>query len=398
MEKILYNLLSNAIKYTSYGKIKVEISLKTRNLTEYTDQCIEIIVKDTGSGIPADDIPHIFDRFYQAKSGNNGNEGTGIGLSLTQELVKLHKGEILVKSTESKGTTFTVYIPQVTADLKDAINTIAEEAEVEFSEEPNPEEGHSTRFTILIAEDNDEMRNYLASELKPDFDILKAKDGAKALEECKKHHPDLVLSDIAMPGADGLEFCRKLKNDISISHIPVIITTALSSMEYQEQAYRYGADDYITKPFKIGVLKEKINNFIANRDALKRQFLQNIHMEPSILKIAIQDEMLLKKAHAVIEENLADPEFDIDQFAHKTGISRSQLYRKLKALTGLPASEYVKIIRIKTAARLISEQKISVGEAASRVGFKDPKYFSKCFQKHFGVLPSRFKEEEIGAM
>jgi signal transduction histidine kinase/ligand-binding sensor domain-containing protein/DNA-binding response OmpR family regulator len=389
IEKVLYNLLSNAIKFTSEGKIKAEISQLGGKLSGGPSDWVQIIIKDTGVGIPPDLLPHIFDRFYQVRQKDGKTQGTGIGLSLVQELVKMHGGEIEVTSAVNTGTTFIVRIPVVAGEAKE----IPEEAgqKEDWTSADAPREIKQGRYSVLIAEDNEEMRSYIARELQPDYDILEAPDGEVALDMCRKHQPDLVLSDILMPGTDGLEFCRQLKNDDKVSHIPLLMITALSSAEYQEQAYRLGADDYITKPFKINILKEKIHNFISSREALKKQFLQNAFSEPSILKIASNDEKFLKRTHEVIEENLSDSEFDIDRFAREMASSRSQLYRKLKALTGLPASEYMKITRLKIAARMISEKNYNISEAAYLVGFKDPKYFSKCFQKQFGVIPSRYK-------
>lgn len=388
MAKIMYNLLSNAVKFTSEGKIMVEIAMKTILIEGNQKNYLEIVVKDTGSGISPESLPYIFDRFYQAKHNNERSQGTGIGLSLAYEFAKMHGGSIEVTSATGKGSAFTLQVPiEEGARINQAIET-------QMADEPcngYDESGPKYRYSVLIAEDNAEMRSYLSRELMPDYEIIEAENGAKAMEMCLKHNPDLILSDILMPGTDGLEFCRQLKNDDRTSHIPLLMVTALSAAEYQEQAYRLGADDYITKPFSISILKEKIHNFIASRDLLKRQFIQNAFSEPSILKIASNDEKFLIRTHQVIEENLSDSDFDIDRFAREMATSRSQLYRKLKALTGLSASEYMKITRLKIAARMISDKNFNISEAAYLVGFKDPKYFSKCFQKQFGVIPSRYK-------
>lgn len=388
MEKILYNLFSNAVKFTREGKIMVEIARRNIMNEENQQSFFEVVVKDTGSGIPPESLPYIFDRFYQAKHNNERSQGSGIGLSLAYEFAKMHGGSIEVISTVGKGSVFTLKIPaQEVETMKLADDTgITDEPYIGY-EDFVPK----NKYSVLIAEDNAEMRSYLSRELMPEYEIIEAENGAKAMEMCLKHNPDLILSDILMPGTDGLEFCRQLKNDDRTSHIPLLMVTALSSAEYQEQAYRMGADDYITKPFSISILKEKIHNFIASRNLLKRQFIQNAFSEPSILKIASNDEKFLIRTHQVIEENLSDSEFDIDRFAREMATSRSQLYRKLKALTGLSASEYMKITRLKIAARMISDKNFNISEAAYLVGFKDPKYFSKCFQKQFGVIPSRYK-------
>jgi signal transduction histidine kinase/ligand-binding sensor domain-containing protein/DNA-binding response OmpR family regulator len=346
MEKILYNLMSNALKYTTAGKIKVEISRKIKKPgTPQQSEWVEIAVTDTGQGIPAEDISQVFERFYQVKAENRRNEGTGIGLSLSKELVKLHKGKINVTSVLGKGSTFTMHIPIVAEEITD--ENLAGKINIdELTHEKDPPI-QPGRPLVLIADDNDEMRNYLVRELESDFDIIKAKDGASALVECKKHHPDVILSDILMPGTDGLEFCRQLKSNQKISHIPIILTTALSSPEYREEAFNCGADEFITKPFKITFLKEMINNFLAARTARNQLVIQNLGQDTLMPNLASNDEIFLNKAHQLILNNMADKNFSIELLAKEMSLTRSQLYRKIKALTGLTASEYIRMTRMR---------------------------------------------------
>lgn len=394
LEKILYNLLSNAVKFTSKGKVKLEIGRFVEKTDPQKKEFVEIVVKDTGPGIPEKDTNKIFDRFYQVKQNGNHPEGTGIGLSLVKEMVKLHNGTISVQSHPGEGTKFTVRLP-VTQDGIIVETSTQDRAEDSISTEKEYQPMQNTgKKVILIAEDNPEMRNYMAGELLGTYEIIEAADGTEAFDKCLKNNPDLILSDVLMPGADGFEFCKQVKNDERTSHIPILLVTALSGNDYQKQGYHAGADDYIIKPFNIGILKEKIRNFIATRENLKSQFIRDAWSEPEILKIASGDEKFLKRSNELIEENLSDSEYDIDDFARDMATSRSQLYRKLKALTGLSASEFIKITRLKIAARLISDKNCNVSEAAYMVGFKDPKYFSKCFQKQFGVIPSRYKTKK----
>jgi signal transduction histidine kinase/ligand-binding sensor domain-containing protein/DNA-binding response OmpR family regulator len=392
MEKILTNLLSNAIQNTFSGKITLEIGkYSDKHHSEWAEQ-IEIVVKDTGVGIPEDSLEKIFDRFYQVNQAKSHTGGAGIGLSLVKELVALHQGTVKAESTPGKGSRFIVCFPVIHPE-KSSHSEEKTEQEKMPCDLPEPDNlQDDIRKVILIAEDNQEMRNYLVNELSGEYEILEAENGEEGLEKCLKFNPDLIMSDIMMPGTDGFEFCKQVKTDERTSHIPVLLVTALSGSESQQEGYHAGADDYITKPFNITILKEKIRNFLTTREKLKQQFIRDAWSEPEILKIASGDEKFLKKAYEVIEENLSESEFDINDFAGEMATSRSQLYRKLKALTGLSASEFIKITRIKIAARLIKDKNYNVSEAAYTVGFKDPKYFSKCFQKQFGVIPSRFKD------
>jgi signal transduction histidine kinase/DNA-binding response OmpR family regulator len=391
MEKILTNLLSNAIQNTFAGKITLEIGKYSDKKESKGEEQIEIVVKDTGVGIPENSLEKIFDRFYQLNQGKSHKGGAGIGLSLVKELVALHQGTVKAESTPGQGSRFIICFPVIHPEksLHPEGETEQEKIPCDLSE-PDNLQGIS-RKVILIAEDNQEMRNYLVNELSGEYEILEAENGEEGLEKCLKFNPDLIMSDIMMPGTDGFEFCKQVKTDERTSHIPVLLVTALSGSESQEEGYHAGADDYITKPFNMTILKEKIRNFLTTREKLKQQFIRDAWSEPEILKIASGDEKFLKKAYEVIEENLSESEFDINDFAREMATSRSQLYRKLNALTGLSASEFIKITRLKIAARLIKDKNYNVSEAAYMVGFKDPKYFSKCFQKQFGVIPSRFK-------
>ena len=387
MEKVLFNLLSNAIKYTQSGRIKLEVG-KYSDRESGTDW-IELVVKDTGQGISKKNINKIFDRFFQVKQSDGYTQGTGIGLALAKDMVQLHEGTIDVDSEEGEGTKFTVHIPYL-PEISEGMQIEGEETSTPDGLE-NEEIRDSGKKIILITEDNPEMRNYIAGELKNEYEVIEAEDGKEGLEKCLRYNPDLIISDIMMPGTDGLEFCKQLKSDERTSHIPMLLVTALSSAEHQQEGYQSGADDYITKPFNITILKEKIKNFITTREQLRKQFVRDAYSEPEILKIASNDEKFLQKCYELIEENLSNSEFEIDDFAKEMATSRSQLYRKLKALTGLSASEFIKITRLKISAKLIKEKNYNISEAAYMVGFKDPKYFSKCFQKQFGVIPSKYK-------
>lgn len=394
MEKILTNLLSNAIKNTFTGKITLEIGKYSDKTQSEWEEQIEIVVKDTGVGIPEGSLKKIFDRFYQVNQGKSHTGGAGIGLSLVKELVALHRGTVKAESSPGKGSRFIVRFPVIHPEKSPDINSETEMEELSCNLPETDIQQDDSRRVILIVEDNQEMRSYLVNELKPKYEIMEAENGEEGMEKCLKFNPDLIMSDIMMPGTDGFEFCKQVKTDERTSHIPVLLVTALSGCESQQEGYHAGADDYITKPFNIMILKEKIRNFLTTREKLKQQFIRDAWSEPEILKIASGDEKFLKKAYEVIEANLSDSDFDINEFASKMATSRSQLYRKLKALTGQPASEFIKITRLKIAARLIKDKNYNISETAYMVGFKDPKYFSKCFYRQFGSIPSKFKNNK----
>ncbi len=411
LEKIIYNLLSNAFKHTQNGKIIIDIfthehhplhNNAKQDSTEY-QQYLVLKVMDSGNGIPTDKLPHIFDRFFHLQSNNSNHvQGTGIGLALTKELVSIHNGEITVSSKLNTGSTFTVIIPLKTQkqEQDDPQNELINLLEMENILLNVPETNdtldkiadESTFPTILVVEDNEDLREYMHVEFRHKYHLIDAENGRVGLEKAFKSIPDLIISDLIMPEMDGIEFCQIVKGDERTSHIPVIILTAHGSHINKIRGYEIGADDYVTKPFSSELLILRIENLLKSRKELQTKFSREVRLQPKDLAISSMDERFLNKAMEVVEQNLNNSDFNADSFASEMCMSRVHLYRKLKALTDLSVSDFVKTARLKLASKLIGENKLTIKEAAYTVGFKDPKYFSKCFKQQFGLKPSEYHE------
>ncbi|MEL7119118.1 MAG: ATP-binding protein [Bacteroidota bacterium] len=406
-EKIIINLLSNAFKFTEKGRISLSLVCEAAD-ESHTD--VQIVVSDTGSGILEQDLPHIFDRFYNTKSSVSGHyNGTGIGLSLVKELILMHKGTIVVESEQGKGTTFKIQLllenqHKVAAtsksdipgeSLESNISLLLETTEEGEMEEISKDEGGYLP-TILVVEDDGDLRDYIGVEFNKSFTIIEAENGSEGLKKAYKYVPDLIISDISMPVLGGLEMSEKLKKDERTSHIPIILLTAHGSYEHQKKGFEIGVEDFIMKPFSSDILEIRINNLLQSRKDLQERFSKEFKVEPSGLPVSSMDQAFLNKAMNVIEENLNNPQFSAILFAEEMCMSRVHLYRKLKALTNESVSGFVKIVRLKLAAELIRDKKMRIKEAAYTVGYSDPKYFSKCFKQQFGVNPSEYIEGKIG--
>lgn len=401
IEKVVINLLSNAFKFTpEFKKIEVEV--------QDTPSAIKIMVRDAGIGIPADQLDYIFDRFYQIDNGDK--KGSGIGLALTKEVIDLHKGKIEVESQSGKGTTFTVsllkgmdHLPEDTIldeesshhfeedfkELEMVKNSGALEEEVE--QESIPEEDLPL---VLIAEDNEDMRLFISEYLVSDYRIIETTNGQEAYEAAVERIPDVIVSDIIMPRMNGYELCQKIKSDEKTSHIPIILLTAKASGESTEKGFELGADYYVTKPFNPKLLELRIKNMLKTRDQMRQQLtaLQETHVEPRDLKIASKDQEFLKKAIKCLEENLSNSNFGVDDLYRELGLSRTQLYRKLKGLVGQSANEFIRSFRLKRAAQLLKQQEMTISEVTYYVGFNDLQYFRYCFKKQFGSNPSEYAQ------
>jgi len=413
IEKIIYNLLSNAHKHTQRGKIEFTINsyslanlpnnINKWELDDY-DVLIELVIIDSGEGIPEDKLPHIFDRFYHLQSNNSAVQGTGIGLTLTKELVEIHNGNISVKSMVGQGSEFKVIIPlQARGHTSENITYSLDENEAEANISLNVVEHEEEIYApadskppvVLLVEDNEDLREYMRVEFISKFKLLEADNGETGLEIAQREIPDLIISDLIMPGLGGIELCKAIKQDQRTSHIPVIILTAHTSQFNKIKGYEIGADDFITKPFSSELLALRVENLLKNRKELQSKFSREIRLEPNDLSISNMHERFLTKAMEIVEANLDDSEFNADAFASEMCMSRVHLYRKLKALTNQSVSDFVRTARLKLAANLIGKNKLTIKEAAYTVGFKDPKYFSKCFKQQFGVKPSDYPQEEV---
>ena len=392
LELIVNNLLSNAFKYTDSGSITVRAALEGGDLI--------LEVKDTGIGIPVDKQAKIFERFYQVEKQHI---GSGIGLSLVQRLVELHHGQIEIESEEGKGSRFTVRIPQdpATYDKSEIASGDEEEAhstndremyivDTEKEDEVQHETVDTKGWTVLVVEDNDEVRNYIRAGLEPSFNVRQAANGEEALRILKDKSADIVITDVIMPVMDGIKLCRQIKQDINTSHIPVIMLSAKTDVKEQLEAFHTGADDYIAKPFSMAVLMNKIKNMQKTRMRMLEHYSKSIEIEPEKITFNTADEDLLNQAISIVEKNLDNSEFSIAQFASEMNMSRSNLHSKLKAITGESALEFIRKIRFKEACRMLKEGKYSISEISWKVGFSTPSYFTTSFKKHFGCLPSEY--------
>ena len=424
-EKIITNLLSNALKFTpAGGQVTVEVSLPIpksppkRGLSDLpsleglgvgSGQFVEIKVTDTGTGIPADHLPHIFDRFYQAgESYAKDTHGSGIGLALTNELAELHHGGIEVSSEVGKGTEFTIRLPLGKDHLKpeevveskplegyreyeildSQIIKVPEEREDSLISKPSGDS--KTPPILLIVEDNADMRAYTRELLVGSYKVIEAADGQKGFEKAAEIIPDIIISDVMMPEMDGFQFCEKIKTDQRTSHIPVILLTAKSSGESKVEGLETGADDYLTKPFDARELRVRVKNLIEQRERLRERFQEQILIHPSAVTATSMDSRFLKRAIEFVEEHLDDTGLDVNQFSKEMALSRSQLNRKLRALTKQSATEFIRCLRLKRAAQLLEHHSGNISEIAYEVGFTNPSRFAEYFRKLFGVSPSKY--------
>lgn len=390
IERICYNLLSNALKYTSEGG-EITLTAKEEN------GCVMISVADNGCGISSDELPYIFDRFYQAK---NAGRGTGIGLAIVKAFTELHHGEVSATSIEGKGSTFTIHIPvrqkgEVTNQPTEKIEQLVEPSSAE--EVPNQarhideliQPYQTDKPEVLIIDDNIDIRTYLRSVLSEKYNVSEAADGKAGLELARKIVPDIVLSDIMMPVMDGLAFCQQLKTDKAISHIPVILLTARSLDEQRAEGYEHGADAYLSKPFSLRLLLSRIDNLIESRKKLNQTWSKGVE-DDEIGNISNEiDKSFLKQLRKIIQENLANSDLSVEQIGDEIGLSRVQLYRKVKALTGYSPVEIVRKARLTRARHLLQTTERTVSEVAYAVGFSTPSYFSKCYKDEFGENPKK---------
>jgi signal transduction histidine kinase/ligand-binding sensor domain-containing protein/DNA-binding response OmpR family regulator len=396
IEKIIFNLLSNAFKFTpEKGKIQFKV-MAEEGINNEKWLMIEVI--DTGIGIPLDKQELIFERFVQnVPEGVIVNKGSGIGLSLTREFVQMHEGTISVESTPGQGSCFRVVLPlkeqfKLQNISQEIISNKLDFSKPDISEKLLKEE-HAKGLKLprlLLVEDNPDIRFYLKDNLKTDYNIVEAENGVKAWDVILDDLPDLIVSDIMMPEMDGIELCRKIKTDHRTSHIPVILLTARTSDHHQSEGLETGADDYITKPFNFEVLELRMKNLIQQRELLRARFQKNFDLEPTEISITSLDDKFLKKVKDITEKNMHEPNFSVEKLSSDIGISRAHLYNKLLSLTGKTPIEYIRILRIRRAAQLLVKSQLTVMEIAYKVGFNDPRYFTKHFKSEYNMTPSQY--------
>ncbi|MCP5107926.1 MAG: response regulator [bacterium] len=422
MEEVMYNLLINAVKFTpAGGKITISVSIDQEEALKEgkgVPGYVKISVRDTGIGIPQEEFTHIFDRFYQARSlTEKTHKGTGIGLALTREIVVLHHGKIEVHSSEGKGTEFVILFPMGKEHLTPAeitaapqtpfahergkeIETLYMTAEEQSDEcvenqtdtvkKDKTEEQELEKNVILVVEDNADVRTFIRGPLEALYTVVETSDGKEGIKKAKEIIPDLIVSDIMMPKADGYQLCRDLKKDIATSHIPIILLTAKASDESIIQGLETGADDYVTKPFNTKMLLSRIKNLID----LRRQLQLNIQREkmllPPEISVSSQDEEFLKEFQDIIEKNLSEEDFNVDRLSEKLFMGRSTLFRKVQALTGETPNQFILSYRLERGAQLLRENFGNVTEVAMEVGFSSSTYFSTCFKEKFHQSPSAY--------
>ena len=389
VQKILNNLLSNAFKFTSpRGSVTIKIAVDNQN--------VHITVKDTGKGISASDQQLIFRRFHQSSSNESNAAGTGVGLTLSKELAVLHQGDIVVESKEGHGSTFTFYFPvhksayaaQQIEDSVEKVLDIPSQATAVF-EEPATELNPSEKI-VLIVEDNPDLRNHIKSLLSDEYTIAESINGKVGIDDAIKIVPDLIITDLMMPEADGVELCNTLKANEKTSHIPIIMLTAKADRDTKLDGLKTGADDFLTKPFDNEELAVRVQNVIKQRETLQSKYIQTIRLEPSKVDITSPDETFIRKALEVVDHQLSNSEFTVEAFQKEMGMSRMQLHRKLKALTNYSASEFIRDIRLQRAADLLETNGMNVGEVAYSCGFNSVSYFTQCFSEKYGVSPTKY--------
>jgi signal transduction histidine kinase/ligand-binding sensor domain-containing protein/DNA-binding response OmpR family regulator len=398
IEKILFNLLSNAFKFTpEKGSISVSVFF------DEAEKQVKISVADTGIGIQQDKQDAIFERFVQnIPEGSTVNKGSGIGLSLTREFVQMHDGKITLESTVGKGSCFEVVIP-----LKDhfeiqnlpvnspTYETDLSKKQIEGETENDFDQKREGKFKLLLVEDNPDIRFYLKDNFKSDYAILEATNGQEAWDIIIKDMPDLVVTDIMMPVMDGMELCGKIKTDNRTSHIPVIMLTARTTDLQKYEGLETGADAYVTKPFNFEILELRIKNLIEQRNKLRQLYQKNFDLQPTEIAITSLDDKFLKKIKQITEDNMDDPNFSVEKLSSEFGISRAHLYNKLVALTGKTPIEFIRILRIRRSAQLLEKSQLTVMEIAYKVGFNDPRYFTKHFKSEYNMTPSQYAKKHF---
>lgn len=374
IHKVLNNLLSNAFKFTpESGNIILEIEKQNDKGRGY----IQVKVIDTGVGISEEDLPHVFERFYQAKK-NMGSHisGSGIGLHLIKEYVELHGGYVSVESILGAGSTFCITVP---VDLHPEASPVPHLP----ADEIKP--------LLLIVEDNKEFRLFLREQLSEWYNIIDAPDGEEGERMAVKQNPDLIISDIMMPNVDGIELCHRIKTNLQTSHIPVILLTARASDESKTMGYEAGADSYISKPFSVDVLLTRVRKLIEQQKKRQETFHKEIVVTPGNITITSLDEQLVQKALECVERNMDNTEYSVEELSTDLAMNRATLYRKLQGITGQTPKDFIRSIRLKRAAQLLKDTDLSISEIADHVGFSTPRYFAKLFKETFGVLPSQYE-------
>lgn len=407
IERIMFNLLSNAFKFTSAGgKIDVELTVEEE---VHNNTLLKLTVKDTGIGIAKELQDKIFESFFQGESqGDTYNQGSGIGLAITREFVEMHGGSIKVESELGKGSCFTLLLPVtvLSGELHDTAVPYGSVATAEVAAVDDIERGDNVagsnidikerRIKILLVEDDDDFRFYLKDNLAPLFTILEAANGQEGWKKTLSSQPDLVVSDVNMPVMNGMDLCRKIKTDNRVCHIPIILLTALSNEENQLKALAAGSNDYISKPFNVEILISRIKNILQYKGSVVQTFTKRIEVSPNEINLepAETEEDFMRQAATILEANISNPDFSVENWCRELHLSRTSLYKKIITYTGTTPIGFIRNFRLKRAAQLLEAGRYNIAEVAYMVGFNNPKYFARYFKEEFGVLPSVYQAEK----
>jgi len=400
IERILFNLLSNAFKFTPEGG-RVEVKLSFKETVAADTQFLEIKVIDSGIGIPTEKLEKIFDRFFQNETpGSIVNQGSGIGLAITREFVNLHNGTIKAESSVDGGSCFTVVLPvssEHTLHDKDVNILINNSADLKQDESLSTQiseksiKANAKKLTVLLVEDNDDLRFYLKDNLKEHYNILEAVNGKDGWQKALALHPNLVVTDVTMPEMTGTALCQKIKQDSRTAHIPVILLTALTSKEDEIKGLETGASDYLTKPFNFEILLYKIKNLLKQQVTLKKTYQKQVDVDTVANTNEVHDEKFIKDLLRFIEKRIADPDFSVEELSSDMAMSRVTLYRKVLLTTEKTPVEFIKYIRLKRSAHLLKTTHLNIAEVAYEVGFNNPKYYAKSFKLQFYMLPTEYR-------
>jgi DNA-binding response OmpR family regulator/anti-sigma regulatory factor (Ser/Thr protein kinase) len=395
LEKMIMNLLSNAFKYTPDHKL-------IRVVIKGTEKQLQVEVADEGQGIPKEKQKNLFTRFASFNE-DKSKPSTGIGLFIVKDMVDKHGGKITVESEDNEGSVFTLSFLRGFSHFNKEVEIVTPKTPLPVDEKTETidtieQEKQEKKHTILLVEDDADLRNFIQTLLVEEYAVLEAKDGVEGLEIAKTHYPDFIVSDIMMPRMDGIQLLQKLKEDILTSHIPVILLTAKTTIESKLEGLSYGADDYITKPFSIPYFRARIHNLFDQRKRLQEFYRGQLTdlskpEQPETLPfvIASQDETLLKKAVQIITEKMDNSEFSVEDLCSCLGMSRSALFNKVKSLTGLAPIEFIRDLKMKRAAQLLASSDLLVKEVSYMIGISDTKYFGKCFKAKYGMTPQEYK-------
>nr|WP_314896547.1 two-component regulator propeller domain-containing protein [uncultured Flavobacterium sp.] len=418
LEKIIFNILSNAIKVTPNGGT-ININLQSTDklfhlpLVSKTEgvKAVEIIVSDTGPGIEKGEVEKIFERFYQVENLNKSYYGgTGIGLELVRDFVRLHKGEIKVDSKVGEGTTFTIILPMGKSHFDDneilldsiEVQVKKEQALTCLEIEKENEKGidideNLHKYTLLIVEDNYELRDYLKKDLENEYKVLVANNGKSGIDLANEFLPDIILTDVMMPEMDGFDFCKNIKRDLRTSHIPVLMLTAKTEIEDRIEGIEVGADAYMVKPFDMRLLRLRLSQLITSRQLIFNKYFSLISEVPEGIKTLSLDKEFIEKVLNYIKENISNPDLNVESLATQLKLSRSQFYRKIKVLTNQTANEFLRNVRLQKAKQILEKDNVSISEVCYKTGFSSPSYFTKCFKSYFGILPTdvKIKKNEL---